>query len=532
VSFTAEKRQVDSLSVAVLSAHLDDAVLSVGSAMAGLSRAGANVRLITVLAGDPDSEFPAGPWDREAGLRTSAEAARVRREEDRVASGVLGVVPVWLPYNDEQYPRGGSDEEIRERLRGILADPDAILVPGFPLRHQDHLWLTKLVLSLELPSNVRLGLYAEQPYMEGLGWPSWPTGVGYPSIAASRWYPFPADPEGRHSKRAAREAYRSQLALIAGSLGRDWSAVRRSMDGMERNMGGELVSWVSRQGEEWAAVAPPTWARPPSTAVARGFVWRNRRFLAPAAKLIGSVRERHPFPPPVGQVRFGDLRQLEPVNRDWGSDRGRPVDRYYIDGFVADHRDDIRGRTLEVADDAYIRRFGTGVTQTDILNVVDAPGATIIADLSSGDEIPSDTFDCVVLTQTLHLIYEIRRAIATVYRILKPGGVVLATAPGISQIARPDSEPWSDHWRLTSCSAQKLFAETFGEAAVSVKPYGNVLAATAFLFGLAEEELTRQELDAWDPDYEVVIGIRAVKSAPEQADGLMSRMAENATGPT
>ena len=44
-----------------------------------------------------------------------------------------------------------------------------------------------------------------------------------------------------------------------------------------------------------------------------------------------------------------------------------------------------------------------------------------------------------------------------------------------------------------------------------MQPYGNVLTATAFLYGLVQEELTRQELEFHDPDYEVVIGVKATK---------------------
>jgi SAM-dependent methyltransferase len=206
------------------------------------------------------------------------------------------------------------------------------------------------------------------------------------------------------------------------------------------------------------------------------------------------------------------------MSKDWGFDRGRPVDRYYIERFLSDHSADIKGRALEIVDDEYIRSFGSGVTQTDILHAAPGnPKATIVADLSIGDEIPSDTFDCIVLTQTLHLIYEVRRAISTIHRILKPGGVVLATMPGISQISRPDMDRWGDHWRFTSRSAKTLFAEAFGEDAVAVETYGNVLASTALLYGLADRELTRRELEAWDPDYELVIGVRAVKRSDQEA---------------
>jgi LmbE family N-acetylglucosaminyl deacetylase/SAM-dependent methyltransferase len=512
---SADRSQTVRPRVVVLSTHLDDAVLSVGAGLAAIARRGFDVDVVTVLAGDPDFEAPAGPWDEETGFHTSGEATRARREEDRHACAALGVTPTWLPFNDEQYYRGGSDEEIGERLLAILAGADAVLAPGFPVTQPDHAWLGKLILSLQLPLG-QLGLYAEQPYLEGRGWPTW-SGVSDDStVPYPVWRPLPATAADRRAKRAAREAYRSQLARISRSLGRDWPGLRARMDTMEWSMGGELVAWLSANGASWEPAPPPAWARPGSWAVGRGWMWRSRRFVRPAVRLVRSIQERRRRPPPVGRVRFGSLRRLEPISADWGFDRGRPVDRYYIEGFLADHGGDIKGRALEIVDDEYIRRFGTGVTRADILHM--APGnvkATIVADLSAGDEIPSDAFDCMVLTQTLHLIYDVRRAISTVHRILKPGGVVLATMPGISQISRPDMDRWGDHWRFTSRSAKNLFAEAFGDDAVTVKTYGNVLASAALLYGLADRELTSDELDAWDRDYELVIGVRAVKRSSD-----------------
>jgi LmbE family N-acetylglucosaminyl deacetylase len=263
--------------VAVISPHLDDATFSVGSGMAAMARRGIEVHLITVLAGDGDLESPAGPWDLDTGFSTSAEAARARQQEDRRACEILGVTPIWLPYNDEQYPRG-SAHEIAERLGEVLEVADTVLVPGFPLSHQDHAWVAELTLSLDL-SSVRVGLYAEQPYMEGQGWPSWSNGAVHPISASPRWLPLPATVQDRGTKRAAREAYRSQLARISASSGRDWPSLRRRLDGLERSMGGELVAWVSREDGKWEPASPPAWAEPVATAVVRGWMWRKRSWV-------------------------------------------------------------------------------------------------------------------------------------------------------------------------------------------------------------------------------------------------------------
>jgi ubiquinone/menaquinone biosynthesis C-methylase UbiE len=133
-----------------------------------------------------------------------------------------------------------------------------------------------------------------------------------------------------------------------------------------------------------------------------------------------------------------------------------------------------------------------------------------VGDLTCADFIPSDTFDCVILTQTLHLIYDVRAALKTLYRILKPGGVLLATFPGISQISNDRwRESW--YWAFTNLSARRLFEEIFPSANVRVEVCGNVLAAIAFLHGLAVEELRQEELEYRDPHYEVSILVRAVK---------------------
>jgi SAM-dependent methyltransferase len=214
----------------------------------------------------------------------------------------------------------------------------------------------------------------------------------------------------------------------------------------------------------------------------------------------------------VEPVRWGNLRRLAPFSQEWGFDRGLPVDRYYIESFLRANAADIRGRVLEISEPLYTRKFGRDVASSDVLHVTDGnPAATIVADLASAENVPSDRFDCVILTQTLHLIYEVRPAIRSVHRILRPGGVVLATLPTISQISRYDFEHWGDYWRFTSMSARNLFTEFFPEDRVRVDAHGNVLAATAFLQGVAAGELVPRELDHRDPDYEVLITVRAVK---------------------
>ena len=128
--------------------------------------------------------------------------------------------------------------------------------------------------------------------------------------------------------------------------------------------------------------------------------------------------------PPVGRMLFGSLRRTRPISDVWGSDRGHVIDRYYIEQFLTQHGLDVRGHVLEIAGDGYTRRFGgSRVTKIDVLHVADRlPNVTLVADLTSADVVPSATFDCIILTQTLHTIYDLRAAVREVHRLLKIGG--------------------------------------------------------------------------------------------------------------
>jgi SAM-dependent methyltransferase len=218
--------------------------------------------------------------------------------------------------------------------------------------------------------------------------------------------------------------------------------------------------------------------------------------------------------PRTGSVDFGDFRRVTPISPIFGMERGMAVDRHYIEAFLQRNSGDIRGRALELGDAYYINKFGGGkVERIDVLHVVEgSPGATIIADLTKADHVPSDSFDCIIFTQSLQMIYDFRTALHTLHRILKPGGVLLLTTHGISKIARRlGRDAWGEYWHFTAQSADALFAEIFPGAEVEVTSYGNVLTAMSYLHGLATQELTTEELDHRDEDFEVIVAVRAKK---------------------
>jgi SAM-dependent methyltransferase len=230
-----------------------------------------------------------------------------------------------------------------------------------------------------------------------------------------------------------------------------------------------------------------------------------RRRLRPLRKTVVDWRRSRP-------PALGDLRRVTPIDPNWGFERGTPIDRVYVERFIGANAGDIHGHVLEIAAPDYTTAFGRGVEKVDILMATEGnPEATIVGDLADAPHIPSDTFDCAIVTQTLQFVYDVRSALATLHRILAPGGVLLATVPGLTKISPIEDEQFGEWWHYTGRSLERLGGEAFGAAAVEVTTFGNVLAASGFLYGLAASDLRPDELAAHDPLYEVVIGLRAVK---------------------
>jgi hypothetical protein len=240
----------------------------------------------------------------------------------------------------------------------------------------------------------------------------------------------------------------------------------------------------------------------------------KRRFITPVKNCVSFLHQK------IIKPDWYNLRSIKPIARKFGFYRGQPIDRYYIEQFLENSQLFINGRILEVADDGYSRKFGRHIQSIHILHVNSKnPKATIIGDLSKLETLPKDFFDCFICTQTLQFIYDVSKAIRGIYQMLKKDGVVLATVPGIAQISRDDNKRWGDYWRFTELSLFKSFSAVFDKENVEVESYGNVLSSIAFLEGLCVTELTTQELDYKDPDYQMLLTVVAKKIVSEPAHG-------------
>lgn len=218
--------------------------------------------------------------------------------------------------------------------------------------------------------------------------------------------------------------------------------------------------------------------------------------------------------PPVGSLSFGSFDRVSPISKDWGFDRGLPVDRFYIEQFLKANSAAIAGRVVEIGDAGYTRKFGRRdlIQRSDVLHVQSGhPDTTIVADLTNAPELGSEIFDCLICTQTLNFVYDFRAALATIYRLMKPDGVALLTVAGVSQISVHDLHQWGDYWRFTSYSTDTICREAGPWQNVRVQTYGNVHSSAAFLYGIASEELSPEALEHVDPQYQLIIAARLQK---------------------
>jgi len=213
-------------------------------------------------------------------------------------------------------------------------------------------------------------------------------------------------------------------------------------------------------------------------------------------------------------MRFGRIASETPLSENYGWDRGIPIDRLYIDRFLAENASDLRGRVIEIGDDTYSRKYGDGqITSQDVLSLHgDNPAATIIGDIGDPRTLPSASFDCLIATQVLQYIFDLPRTVQQIRRALKPGGVALITVPAITPIY---PEAWQDaddrlYWRFTPYSVERLLADAFDRSRIDVRAHGNLYAATAFLHGAALRDLSERKLLRPRAGYAITITARAV----------------------
>jgi SAM-dependent methyltransferase len=221
-----------------------------------------------------------------------------------------------------------------------------------------------------------------------------------------------------------------------------------------------------------------------------------RRRLLPLAQPI--VRNL-----PGHRPHYGNLRRARPFSEHYGFDRGQPVDRHLIEGFLGRKAPLIAGDVLEIRESVYTSRFGAPGVRSHVVDI-DATNsnATLVADLCVPKSLPKQAYDCAVITQTLQFLPDTEKALANLWRSLRPGASLLITVPALARI---DHElPEADFWRWTPAGLRLALERSCPGAEVETEGAGNLTIALAVLYGLTVEDLRPKDLLRVEADFPVI----------------------------
>lgn len=205
---------------------------------------------------------------------------------------------------------------------------------------------------------------------------------------------------------------------------------------------------------------------------------------------------------------------LFPVSEQFATERGTPVDRYYIEKYLEQNSMYIRGHVLEIEDNAYTKKFGRNHYEKSLVMDVSAktPNIDFNANIETGEGVEGAIADCFICTQTLMYIYNLNAAAKNIVKILKPGGVALITCSGLSQNSRRCMENYGAYWGFNEASLKNIFSEVDGANIIESGTYGNVKTVSAHINGLCQEDLDKSDFAVNDICYPLIVYVTVKKN--------------------
>ncbi len=197
----------------------------------------------------------------------------------------------------------------------------------------------------------------------------------------------------------------------------------------------------------------------------------------------------------------------EPISRQFGTERGTPIDRYYIDEFLGNHAELIGGDVLEIEDSVYTVRFGKDKVAHSIVMDVSSQSSHVSfnGNLETGEGIRDEIADCFILTQTLMYIFDLKSAVHNIGRLLKKGGNALITCSGISQNSKRCMDDYGCCFNFNTDALRKIFEQEPGMKVLEAGSYGNVKTVSAHLNGLCCEDLEADDFAPNDKYYPLIV---------------------------
>lgn len=127
-------------------------------------------------------------------------------------------------------------------------------------------------------------------------------------------------------------------------------------------------------------------------------------------------------------------------------------DRELLRRFVAAHAPAMRGHILDIGGGN--RRYASLFAHAASFEVVDVDPGQQPDVVASADSLPMDdaTYDGILCTQVLGDVWDVRRAVAEMVRVLKPGGLLLIT----ESLLNEEHDAPQDFWRFTQYALRKL----------------------------------------------------------------------------
>lgn len=205
-------------------------------------------------------------------------------------------------------------------------------------------------------------------------------------------------------------------------------------------------------------------------------------------------------------IDWGSLRRLMPVCGNFGFTRGWPVDRYYLDQYIAKISNLVTGNVLEVGvyvSDPMKKKFphSKSFHAVDVIKTDKVDYAGDIHERSLFSEGSFDTILCFNVLEHCKMPWVV---VENMHHWVKKGGQVFCMVP-VTQRRHEDPK---DCWRILPQSLEWMF-KSFSKAEIHCR--GNPLTAVSALLGIPSDELSKKELDFDHPDYPVAAFVSCEK---------------------